>query len=168
MCNAIQVAFCSGLISQNAWPPLAPTGWLWGSTSVYAGSGWQKQSLRQLAVVMFRKWIYAKLLQPCRICQKCLVVTHILLYAFGNILLKSYREEKVWFRFHFPARSASTRMWAEAREFIALVRMQLYRKESQGSNRQNLKLTSSPTEGWVISVFVFGEDEVTSWGVWWL
>lgn len=101
MCNAIQVAFCSGLISQNAWLPAAPTGWLWGSTSVCAGSGWQEQSLRQLAVVMFRKWIYAKLLQPCRICQKCLVVTHILLYAFGNILLKAYRKE---ISFSFPCK----------------------------------------------------------------
>lgn len=43
MCNAIQVAFCSVLISQSAWPPAAPTGWLWGSTSVFAGSGWQEQ-----------------------------------------------------------------------------------------------------------------------------
>lgn len=72
------------------------------------------------------------------------------------------------FRFHFPARSASMRMWAEAREFIVLVKMQLYRKERQGSNRQNLKLSSSPTERWITSVFVFGEDQVTLWGVWWL
>lgn len=89
MCNAIQVAFCSGLISQNAYLSPAPTGWLWGSTRMCAGSGWKEQSLGQLAVVMFRNWIYAKFLQTYRMCQKSLVVTHILLCALGNILSKS-------------------------------------------------------------------------------
>lgn len=47
-----------------------------------------------------------------------------------------------------------------------LVEMQLYRKERQGSNRQDLKPFSCPTEGGIKSGFVFGEDQVTLLGVW--